>query len=101
MLSHRGELGKQAWVVLRLRPLTTHRNVFCNILDVRMTEKDDPLQLRLWYWELHKKQQNNTFEQEDVFYLIYVCNTLGRLGYILNDDESDWILLPDTTKNDE
>lgn len=60
-----------------------------------MTEQEDPLQLRLWYRELHKKQADGTFDAEDVFNWLYVCHELGRLGYITNKDESDWILLSD------
>jgi hypothetical protein len=56
-----------------------------------MAEKEDPLQLRLWYWELYKKQKNGTFDIEDTLDLIYICAELGNLGYVLNDDESDWI----------
>ena len=59
-----------------------------------MTEKEDPLQLRLWYWELNKKQKNGTFSIDDTFNLIYVCIELGQLGYVLGEDESDWILPP-------
>lgn len=60
-----------------------------------MAEQEDPVQLRLWYWELNKKQKTGDFSHEDTFMLIYVCTELGRLGYSLNEDESDWILPSD------
>jgi len=60
-----------------------------------MTENDDPLQFRLWYWELYKKQKAGTFDTDDTFNLLYICSELGKLGYITNEDESDWILPPD------
>lgn len=28
--------------------------------------------------------------QEDAATLLHVCMELGKLGYVLNDDESDW-----------
>lgn len=66
-----------------------------------MAEQEDPIQLRVWYWELHKKQKTGDFSQEDTFTLIYVCSELGRLGYVLNEDDSDWILPSDTPKKSD
>lgn len=56
------------------------------------------MQLRLWYRELHKKQAEGTFDADDTFNWVYVCTELGRFGYVLNKDESDWSLPPQQMK---
>ncbi|MCA9331212.1 hypothetical protein KC957_04115 [Candidatus Saccharibacteria bacterium] len=54
-------------------------------------------QLRWKYKDLIKKQQEGSFDKEDALDLLVVISELGSMGYILNEDETDW--LPPSAEN--
>jgi hypothetical protein len=48
-------------------------------------------ELQATYRALREKERRGTFNRDDAVTLIMVCSELGKRGYRLNEDESDWI----------
>lgn len=48
-------------------------------------------ELRARYRALMKKQDDGTFDKDDALEFMVTISTLGRIGFKLNQDESDWV----------
>lgn len=46
--------------------------------------------LRWQYQDLPKKQREDTFAQQDALDLLVVVSQLGSMGYILDENGTDW-----------
>jgi len=47
--------------------------------------------LRAEYRRLMRMAARETFDKDEAIELVHVCLELGKLGYTLTPDESDWL----------
>lgn len=59
-----------------------------------------PDAMRHTYRAIRQLQAAGVMTEADAYELVHVCIELGKLGYVLNDDESDWILKEDNHANE-